>query len=197
MSKAIKIRLVPGKSTKLYRPQPDYSDLYALMSKLHINSVNEAIDLEDVSHISDLEFQVLQIQQKLESYKQEESSVNILAYTLEKLSKDIKKRMFTLKTIDTKVDELNDYNAILAESDNHFAKDLTMLTINPSMAPEELLREINTNLASLNSRKNQIEETIKKLADDIAFIDNLKENINSSTTDITSLDVAYKQIGLE
>lgn len=189
MPKAIKIRLVPNKNTKLYKPQPDYADLYVLMNKLHIQSVNE-VDDEENQQVSELEMETHKTREEINKNYTEESTWNILQDCLENAEKNIKKRYFN-NNKDFKEDPIEDFNKILDSLDYKTQNRLIKLNINNT---DSLLVEVQNNLNTIKTEKTRLNNNTKDLSDKINKLETQKENMNSSITDIDTLEVAFKSI---
>lgn len=188
MGKAITIKLVPKDKTKIYKPAHDYADLYVLMNTLHLNSVNEAIE-EETKAVSELELQQHKAQESINKNTEEESTLNILLNSLESINKSVKKQNYT----DTS--EIIDYNKILEESD--LLKSSKLKKIDPNSLSEDFkitLTLINENLEAINKRKTILHNNNNNLLHYILKIETLKENINSSITDIDAVEVALRSL---
>lgn len=188
MGKAITIKLVPKDKSKIYKPAPDYADLYLLMNTLHLNSVNEAIE-EEKETISELEFEKHKAQDSINRNTEEESTLNILLNSLESINKSIKKQKLTDNT------EIKDFNKVLEES-KLINKDKFEL-IPPDISikdHKDMLLAINRNLETINKRKTTINNNNTNLLKYISKIDTLQENINSSIVDIDTVEVALKNL---
>ena len=191
MGKAITIKLVPEDKTKLYKPAPDYADLYVLMNTLHFNSINEAIE-EETEVITELELQQQKAQEIINTNTEEESTLNILLNCLESVNKSIKKQNISDNS------EITDFNKILEEST--LTNKSKIKPINPKTLTEDYkqtLTLINENLEAINKRKTILFNNNKNLTHYISKIKTLKENVNSSITDIDSVEVALKSIEIK
>jgi chromosome segregation ATPase len=196
MGNSIKIKLVPSKDIKLYKPQPDFADLYVLMNKLHINSVNVALE-ENKPEVSDLEFDVHKYTQRINDNYKDESAINIMVDTLEKIVKTIKKDKLSQKNTDLKALKLDSFNKIFDESDSSVKDNLKKLDLKLAETNiEAFVTSIDSNIKILQARKEELNADTKSLSDKISRLDTLKENINSSKADLDSLEVALKNVKL-
>lgn len=189
MAKAITIKLVPDKNTKIYKPQPNYADLYVLMNKLHINSVNEANDIEH-QKVSELELETHKTIEEINNNNFEESSLNILQDSLEEVEKNIKMFQFN-NSKELNVDPIKEFNNLINNLEKNTKNQLNKLNINK---PELLLAEIQKNLRIIGTEKAKLNENTKNLSEKFSKLETLKENINSSITDIDTLEIAFKNI---
>lgn len=194
MGNFIKIKLVPNKKDKIYKPLPGYADLYILMNKLHLHSVNAAIE-EEIRTVSELESLQYQTQEQIQKNNYEESTLNVLANCLESLIKSIKKDRANAKIPDIKEYEIEDFNNITEESDLVIKDNLAALDFKLFKEhPDKFLSKIEANLKLINNRKALIISNNNNLMYYISKLDTLKENINSSKADIDSLEIALKNL---
>jgi hypothetical protein len=195
MAKSITIRLVPTKQDKIYKPTPGYADLYALMNKLHLNSVNEAVEEETQEKVSELELEKHKVQERINQFHKEESTLNVLENCLETIDKMGKKQQFSSQTLEPDRKNITDFNKIIEESELNIKKDIEILDPDIFYSnPEKFMDNIETNLKLIHKRKAKILRDSDDMADYIAKLDTLKENINSSQADIDSLEVAWKNL---
>lgn len=196
MGSSIKIRLVPSKNDKIYKPLPDYADLYILMNKLHFNSVN-SVQEEEKTKVSELELMQHQTQTKIIQNHKEESSLNVLANCLEMLIKSIKKQHLNGKVPDIKDDQAEEFNKILQESDIKIKNKLIELDLKGFKEKSHKFLEIlESNLKLINESKSLLNKENNNLISSVSKLETLKENINSSKIDIDSLEIALKNIKL-
>lgn len=194
MGKSIKISLLPSKKDKLYQPQPDFSDLYVLMNKLHFHSVNSTVE-EEKSTLGDLELQIIKIQEDINKHYQEESTLNVLNHCLEKVDRQVKKQHMANQVSNIEYSELNDFNKIIDESELNIKKSLSKILFDENnINTEKLLYQIEENLNLIKKHKKLLNEQISNLNDYMSKVETLKENINASTTDIDSLEIALKNL---
>ena len=197
MGKSITIRLVPKDKTKLYKPTPGYADLYILMNKLHINSVNEAIKEDESQKINDLQLHLHQTQKALNNNYKEESTLNILVNSLEELDKTIRKHSLKGTTPDINKIKVSDINKIIEESNLSIKDKLERLELKDiAKDKEKFIKYLSENLKLINERKAQLTEYNSNLNSYISRLDTLTENINSSSTDIDSVEVALKNLNI-
>ncbi len=194
MGKSITIRLVPKEKDKIYKPSPGYADLYVLMNKLHLNSVNEAIE-EESQEVSDLQLHLHQTQNALNNNYKEESTLNVIVDNLETLDRKIRKHSLKGTPPEIESTQITDINKIIDESDLSIKDKLERLELNDiSKDKEKFIKYLSENLKLLNDRKAQLSEYNMNLNSYISRLDTLKENINSSSTDIDSVEVALRNI---
>jgi hypothetical protein len=197
MGKSIQIKLLPAKKDRIYQPLPDFSDLYVLMNKLHLNTVNSAVEEEEESTVSELELQVHNVHEQINEVSKEESTLNVMTECLESADKSIKKFKLSNKMQDKELSQIEDFNKILEESDLSIKKHLHKLDKQKFITDiDSLLSQIGENLRLINSRKNSVKSNITNLSANLIKIETLKENINSSNTDIDSVEVAIKNLDL-
>lgn len=199
MGKSITIKLVPTKKDKIYKPLPGYSDLYILMNKLHLNSVNEAITEEEESlQVSELELQKHQTQEALNNNYKEESTLNVLMSCLETVNESIKKLRLQGKKASFTNEHIKDFNKILEESELKLKDKLKLLNIDEFKDDlDTFIQYLKENMKLISDRKAQIINNNNHLNAFISKLDTLKENINSSTTDIDSVEVALRNLNIK
>lgn len=196
MGKAIQIKLVPSPKDKIYKPQSDYSDLITLMNKLHLRTVNEAI--EEVKAVQDLELHHHQAKSSINNNSKEETTLNVLSNCLETISKEIKKNRMSSKSPEINQTEVTDFNNMLEESELTNAKDLTPLNLEVfNKDTQKFLEDIECNLTAINKRKAVLHRNNKNLSDYMQKIDTIKENIVSSNTNVDLAEVALKNIKIQ
>ena len=194
MVKPITIKLIPKEKDKIYKPLPGYSDLYALMKKLHFNTVNETLE-EAEPVIGDLELQLHQAKEALNKNYKEESCLNVMSICLEEFYKKAQSKAGKDKIPFTETSKINDFNNILEESELNIKHKLKKLDINTfSNKNKEFIKDLKENLTLINERKTQLYNNNRNLNDYISKINTLKENLSSSMIDIDSLEVALKNL---
>lgn len=194
MGKPIKIRILPGKKDKKYKPLPGYADLWVLMNKLHINAIGELYTPEQTK-VSELELKLHKLREELYNNYKEESCLNILNNSLEKICKSIKKYNLTKNINDIKQDEISNYNKILFESDIHIKEKLKSINIKDiDDSIIDIIAYTEENIKIINENKFVIQEKVTSLSLYMLKLDTIIENINSSHTDIDTLDILLKHL---
>ncbi|MEW5821295.1 MAG: hypothetical protein AB1782_13965 [Cyanobacteriota bacterium] len=197
MGKSITIKLVPKDKDKIYKPQPDYADLYVLMNRLHFHSINEAIT-EEKEKIGELELQLNQTKRTINKTYEEESSLNVMSNCLEAIDRTIKKQALNGSIPDLDHKQIEEFNNILKESSLELTKKLKFLKSNVFKDNNKLfLEELDENLKLIKERKTTLKKNVENLNSYISKIDTLKENINSSSIDIDSVEVALQNIKIK
>jgi hypothetical protein len=194
MAKSITIRLLPPNKNNLYKPKPGFTDLYILMNKLHLSTVNEAIE-EEKETISELELERHKIKQTIDINHQEESTMTVIENCLEKVDKSIKKEHLKQKMPDINNSQIEEINKIIEESELVIKDKLKRLNLEDLRKnPSKFINDIKNNLTLINKRKTSLKETNNNLMLYMSKLEIVKENLSSSSTDIDTLEIAIKTL---
>ena len=193
MGKPIKIKLLPPKKgrpgTKIL---PSCLDLYILMDNVHFNSINNALSEEPV-YTDNLEFDLHKLNESLNDIYREESSLNVLVNCLETIAKSIKKQCFNNTKPVIAESNVDDFNMILEEikytdKDSTIKLDFKLFKDNP----DKFIADVEEKLKLINNRKMFLNNESELTVHCMIRLDIKKENINSSNTDVTTLEIASK-----
>lgn len=194
MGKSIKISLLPSKKDKIYRPQPGFSDLYILMNKLHFHSIPETPE-EERPTLGKLELQAIKIQEEINKFYQQESTLNVLSNCLENVDRQLKKLKLSKQIPNIEFSQLEDFNKIIDESEIKIKETLSKIIFDrDNLNTENLIYQIDENFKLLKEHKVLINDQVNNLNEYLNRIKTLKENINASTTDVDSLEIALKSL---
>lgn len=193
MGKPITIKLLPTKKGNLNtKTFPSCLDLYILMDNVHFNSINNALSEEPV-YTENLEFDLHKLKEALNDIYREESNLNVLINCLETIVKSIKKQYFNNVKPVLAESNVDDFNMILEEikhTDNDSTIKLDFKLFKDE--PDKFIADVEEKLKLINNRKMFLNNESELTVHCMIRLDIKKENINSSNTDVTTLEIAAK-----